>query len=100
MFDTSKQTFRWNVVLFAPTVLALLVVTLNPPAFRSQMAVIVWGIFNTLCCFWCAHDYSRPTTNLALRVSKTFGFTLIFWVLNFGTSFFGGCVCASAGGRS
>ena len=99
MFDTSKQSFRWNLVLFAPTLVALSIATLaGNAAFKSQALLIVWGIFNAICSYWCGYDYARTTTNLSLRYANTFGLGSIFLVLNTAVSFFGGCVCVAIGG--
>ena len=99
MFDSSKQSFRWQLICFAPTILALSMATFNSRAFGSKTAMIGWGMVNVLCSSWCAYDYSKTTINAILRFAKTFGIALILWVLNAGTSFFGGCVCAFVGGR-
>lgn len=100
MLDTSKQSFAWNLVLFTPTLVAFMVATLDARAIHSQTALVCWGIFNAVCALLCAHAYAKATLGIPLRCAKTFGLSLMFWILNAGMSFFGGCACAIfAGGR-
>lgn len=99
MFNSSRQSYRWNMILFTPTILALAVATLDSAMLGSGSVLMAWGIFSAVCCSWCAYDYCRATPNPALRYAKVFGFSLIFWFLNLGISFFGGCVCAAVGSR-
>lgn len=100
MLDTSKQSFAWNFVLGTPTLVAMVIGTLNANMLASAISMVGWGLLNAACSLWCAYDYSKATEILALRTAKTIGIGLLFWIMNALLSLFGGCSCAAFfGGR-
>ena len=100
MLDTSKLTFRWNLILYTPTIVALVWAILAGRAVASNIPSIGWFVLNILCSLWCAFNCTKSTTNRLLRIANVIGFSFLFWIVNATTSTIGSWLWIAFGAQS
>jgi hypothetical protein len=92
MANAIEHRWLWRLLVFAPTVIGLLYVTLKLPF--SQGALILWCVINAICSL-AASWMMIESDNLLGRVMMTFFIGAAFWLMNAAITGFGGCVCAT-----
>ncbi len=94
MLDFSSQSPLWRLVLFFPSVVSLVLFSINP--VTAEKLIPVWLAINVLCSFIAAYRAATPSDSRVLQFVKILTVGVMFCVLNFGVSLFGGCCAANS----
>ena len=93
MMDGYQLTFGLRLVFFLPSIVALVVFSINSAA--TQPAAPYWMVGNLICSLCVAAWAASPSDNRATHALKVIILGAMFWVLNLFAGFFGGCCCSN-----
>lgn len=94
MLDMSSQNSLWRLTLFFPSVVALVLFSISP--VTAEELIPLWLVINVLCSFVAACQAATPSDSRAMQFLKICTLGVMFCVLNFGVSLFGGCCTANS----
>lgn len=92
---TDELPRKWQMVLFAPSLLAMVIIGLWPRVMNDAGYLWMWMVLNVGCSLATAIQSTAGMTRAILRWPAAVFVGALFVFMNVFVSFFGGCCAAN-----